>query len=266
MPLSPLLRQYDNVLLDLDGCVWLGDECVAGAPAAVALLRAEGKAVAFLTNDSRMMPEDYVRKLWSLGVQAGLEEVVTAGSAIQHVLADRPPPTSAFVIGSEAIFRHVSDAGCRIVNRTDRAERADVVVVAGHDELTYGELQAATRALLDGAEMLAADRDPVFPARDGMSPGTGAFVAALEYASGTIARSVGKPATQMFETTLDRLARGRSLMIGDRLEADLAGATAAGIDGAIVLSGVADRAQAEAATDPAPVGIAATLHDLVVTR
>jgi glycerol 3-phosphatase-2 len=264
MPLSPLLRPYDSVLLDLDGCVWLGDVCTPGAPEAVAQLRSAGKKLAFLTNDSRMMPEDYVRKLWSLGVQAGLEEVITAGSALQHVLAERHPPTTAYVIGSEAIFRHVSDAGCRIVNRTDRAAEADVVVVAGHDELSFAELRDATQALLNGAELLAADMDPVFPTKDGMSPGTGAIVAGLEYATGKTARSVGKPDPQMFETTLDRLGSGPALMIGDRIEADLAGAAAAGIDGAIVLTGVATRAEAEAASDPAPVAIAATLHDLVM--
>src|SRR5580692_11007445 len=174
MPLSPLLRPYDSVLLDLDGCVWLGDVCTPGAPEAVSQLRSAGKKVAFLTNDSRMMPEDYVRKLWSLGVQAGLEEVITAGSALQHVLADRHPSTDVYVIGSEAIFRHVSDAGCRIVNRTDRATEADVVVVAaggrtanrtarateaavvvgaGHDELTSAERRAAPRSLLNGGKM-----------------------------------------------------------------------------------------------------------------
>jgi glycerol 3-phosphatase-2 len=264
MALSPLLNRYDNVLLDLDGCVWLGDECTPGAPEAVAQLRGAGKAVAFLTNDSRMMPEDYVRKLWALGVQAGLEEVVTAGSALQHVLAERPRSTQAYVIGSESVFRHVGDAGCRIVNHTDRATEADVVVVAGHDELNFAELRDATRALLNGAEMLAADMDPAFPDRDGMSPGTGAIAAALEYATGKTARSVGKPDPQMFQTTLERLPAGRALMIGDRIEADLKGAAAAGIDGAIVLTGIASRADAEAQSDPAPVAIAATLHELVV--
>jgi HAD superfamily hydrolase (TIGR01450 family) len=264
MALSPLLDRYDNVLLDLDGCVWLGDQCTPGAPEAVAQLRSAGKAVAFLTNDAQMMPEDYVRKLWALGVQAGLEEVVTAGSALQHVLADRHPPTAAYVIGSDAVFRHVSDAGCRIVNHSDRATEADVVVVAGHDELRFAELRDATRALLNGAELLSAGRDPVFPDGDGMSPGTGAVTAALEYAAGKTARSVGKPDPQIFKTTLDRLGPGRALMIGDRIEADLLGAAAAGIDGAIVLTGVATRADAEAATDPAPVAIAATLHELVV--
>src|ERR1700683_2951891 len=151
MALSPLLNRYDNVLLDLDGCVWLGDACTPGAPEAVARLRGAGKGVAFLTNDSRMMPEDYVRKLWALGVQAALDEVITAGSALQLVLADRRSPTEAYVIGCDALFRHASAAGCRIVNGTDRATDADVVVVAGHDELVFAELRDATQALLNGA-------------------------------------------------------------------------------------------------------------------
>ena len=92
---------------------------VPGAPESVAELRASGKSVAFLTNDARRSPEDYVRKLWGLGMQASLEEVVTVGGAIQHVLAGRPQGTGAYVIGSSAIFRHVSESGQRILNGTD---------------------------------------------------------------------------------------------------------------------------------------------------
>jgi glycerol-1-phosphatase len=264
MALSPLLRRYDHVLLDLDGCVWLGNEIIPGAPEAIAALRAGGKSVAFLTNDPRRAPEEYVRKLWSLGVQASLEEVVTVGAAIQHVLAERQPRANAYVIGADAIFRHVGDAGARIVNHTERATRADVVVVAGHDDFSFAELRDATQAVLAGAEMLAAGRDRTFPTEDGMWPGTGAVVAALEYATATTARSVGKPDAQMFITALDRLGSGKALVVGDRLDSDLAGAAAAGLDGAIVLTGVTDRASATAATDPKPVAIAEDLNSLVV--
>ena len=86
-----------------------------------------------------------MRKLWSLGVQASLEEVVTVGAAIQHVLAERGRGAGTYVIGSPAIFRHVADAGQRILNGTDREAQADVVVVAGHDELRFSELRAAIR-------------------------------------------------------------------------------------------------------------------------
>ena len=98
-----------------------------------------------------------------------------------------------------------------------------------------------------------------------MWPGTGAIVAALEYATQRTARIAGKPDTLMFTVALDRLGDGRALMVGDRLDSDLLGAAAVGIDCAIVLTGVTGREQAEAAYDPAPVAIAEDLHSLVVS-
>ena len=264
MPLSPLLAAYDHVLLDLDGCVWLQDTCIPGSPEALSELRAAGKTISFLTNDARHSPEEYVRKLWSLGLKASLEEIVSVGAAIQFALAGRLPGATAYVIGAPAIFRHVSESGHRIVNGTPQATSADVVVVAGHDEFTFAELRDATQAILAGAEIIAAGRDRTFPVADGQWPGTGALVAALEYATERTARSVGKPDRLIFSTALDRLGPGRALMIGDRLDSDLAGAAAAEIDGAIVLSGVTTREQAEAAVKPAPVAIAENLGALVL--
>jgi HAD superfamily hydrolase (TIGR01450 family) len=265
MPLAPLLAGYDNVILDLDGCVWVGETCTRGAPEAVSELRSAGKRLVFLTNDSRRSPEEYVRKLWSLGIQASLEEVVTVGAAVQYLLAERER-RSVYVVGSAALFRHVADAGHRIVNGTDRATSADLVVVAGHDDFNFGELRDATQAVLAGAEMIAADRDRVFPMDGGMWPGSGAIVAALEYATERPARVVGKPQPEIFRAALDRLGDGRTLVVGDRLDADLNGAAGAGLDAAIVLTGVATGDQARATMDPAPVAVADDLHTLVVAR
>ncbi|MGI8429609.1 MAG: HAD-IIA family hydrolase [Solirubrobacteraceae bacterium] len=266
MPLSPLLSAYDHVLLDLDGCVWVGDVCTRAAAEAVAELRAAGKAVAFLTNGARYSPEEYVRKLWSLGLRASLEEVVTVGAAIQFELAGGGHGHSAYVIGSPAIHRHVADAGLAILDHSaDRAAQADVVVVAGHDELHFDELRGATQAVLGGAQMLCAGRDRTYPAQNGICPGTGAIVAALEYATARTAVSVGKPEPQIFRTALDRLGPGRTLVVGDRLDSDLAGAAAAGLDAAIVLTGVSTLDQAEGAREPAPVAIAQDLHSLLLS-
>jgi glycerol-1-phosphatase len=264
MPLSPLLDKYDHVVLDLDGCVWVGNTCTRGAPDAVAGLRAAGKSIVFLTNDTRRSPEEYVRKLWSLGLQASLEEVVTVGAAIQHLLADRGRGLLTYVIGSPAIFRHVADSGQRIVNGTGRAAEADLVVIAGHDELNFNELRDATQAVVGGAEMIAANRDRTFPAEDGLWPGTGAIVAALEYATEREATAVGKPNPEIFRTALDRMGPGRTLVVGDRLDSDLGGAAAAGLDAAIVLTGVTSRAEAHQASDPAPVAVADDLHALLL--
>jgi HAD superfamily hydrolase (TIGR01450 family) len=265
MALAPLLAGYDNVILDLDGCVWLGDACTPGAPEAVAELRSAGKGLAFLTNDARSSPEDYVRKLWSLGIQASLEEVVTSGAALQYALAGRERRT-VYVIGTPALFRHVSEAGHRVVNGTDHARSAEVVAIAGHYDFDFDELWDATQAVLAGAEMIATDRDRTFPRADGMCPGSGAIVAALEYATEQTAIVVGKPHREIFATTLDRLDDGPTLVIGDRLDADVGGAAAAGLDAAIVLTGVTTRREADAASEPAPVAIAESLHSLVVAR
>lgn len=263
MPLSPLLDAYDHLLLDLDGCVWVDQAPTPHAREALAEIRAAGKALAFVTNDSRLSPEEYVRKLWAMGLQASLEEVVTVGSAIQYLLAGRQPGAPTYVIGSAAIFRHVADARQRIVNGTDGATSAETVIVAGHDDFSFDELRTATQAVLNGAEMIATDRDRTFPIAGGYSPGTGPIVAALEYATERTAVSVGKPETLLFETALDRLGPGRALMVGDRLDADLYGAAAAGLDAAVVLTGVTSRAQAEAARDPEPVAVAESLYALV---
>lgn len=263
VPLSPLVHRYDHLLLDLDGCLWVGDEPTPRAADAVAALREGGKRLAFITNAVRESGEDIVRKLWRMGFQASLEEVVTVGGAIQHRLAERGGG-SAFVIGPPPIHRHVEGAGMRIVNGTDLAARADVVVIAGHDLFDYDELRTAIQAALRGAELLSAGRDRTFPMTDGPWPGTGTLVAAVEYGSDRAVVSVGKPDAQIFATAIDRLGPGRALVVGDRLDSDLAGARAAGLDGAIVLTGVTDRAALEAAGEPRPVAFAETLGELML--
>ncbi|CAA9473002.1 MAG: hypothetical protein AVDCRST_MAG53-51 [uncultured Solirubrobacteraceae bacterium] len=261
------LGRYDHVLLDLDGCVRVGETATPRADEAVAALRAAGKGVAFLTNDPALAPEEVVRQLWSLGVRVSLDEVVTVGGAIQHVLAQTQHWRTAFVIGGAALHRHVEAAGIRILNHTDLDTRVDVVVVAAHVAFDYSELRTATQAVLHGAELLAAGRDATFPAPDGLWPGTGAVLAAVEVATGATAISVGKPEPQLFLTALDRLGGGRALMVGDRLDADVAGARAAGLDAAVVLTGVTPLAAAEvaAAQDGSRiVAVAASLGVLVL--
>ena len=264
MPITSLVARYDHILLDLDGCVWVGDEPTDGAVAAVAALRAAGKSVAFVTNDSQLGTEEYVRKLWRLGFQASLEEVVTVGGALQFLLAERFGGRSAVVIGSDALHRHVEAAGLRIVNGTTFASRADVVVVAFHPDFHYAELRDATRAGLRGAFLVGSNRDATFPQPDGLWPGSGAVIAAVETACGRTVATVGKPEPTLVQTALDRLGPGRALMVGDRVDADLGAAHAAGIDGAVVLTGASTREIAEAARDPSPVAIAERLETLVL--
>lgn len=263
MPVSELISRYDQLILDLDGCVWIGDEPTAGAVEAIAALREARKGVAFVTNNPRLPSEDYVAKLWGLGVKASLGDVVTVGAAMQHLLAETRSGRTAFVIGTAALVDHVAAAGLKPLNGTDRASQAEVVVVGGTDRLSYDDLREATLAVRGGADFLATSRDPTYPMPDGMWPGGGALLAAVEVASERQAAIVGKPEPQLLLTALERLGGGDTLVIGDRLDADVAAAGRAGLDAALVLTGGASREDAEAAREPAPVAIAASLAELV---
>jgi glycerol-1-phosphatase len=263
VPLSPIAQRYDQFILDLDGCVWIGGEPTPGAVEAIDELRAAGKEVAYATNDPRSATEDYVARLWKIGIRASLRDVVTVGGAIQHLLAETRSGQTAFVVGTEALRRHVTDAGLRVLNGTDLASRAEVVVVGGTEELVYDDLRYATLAARRGADFLATARDPTYPQPDGLWPGTGAIVAAIEVASGRTAEIVGKPEPQLMLTALDRLGDGRALVVGDRVDTDLAAAAAARLDAALVLSGGTER-QAVNEIEPQPVAVTDTLADLIL--
>jgi len=263
VPLSARIRSYDHVLLDLDGCLWVGDDACEGAVDAVTALREAGASVLFLTNDVRHTPEEVVRKLWRLGFQASIAEVVTVGAAVQYHLAGRERG-SAYVVGSQALIDHVAEAGLRILNRTPFATRADVVVVGAHDGFDYDELRTAAQAVSRGAELIGATRDRTFPMPDGPWPASGAVLAAIEHASGrTASVVVGKPEPAMYEAARDRLGPGRVLAVGDLLEVDIAGARRAGLDSALVLTGGTTREAADAA-DPKPTHVADSLGVLVL--
>jgi glycerol 3-phosphatase-2 len=261
--LSSLVAGYDQLILDLDGCVYIGDEPSPGAPEAIEQVRTAGKGVAFVTNDPRHSTEDYVRRLWQLGIKASLADVVTVGAAIQHLLAETRAGQTAYVIGTQAMRRHVQDAGLHLTNETDDARRADVVVVAGTDQVNYEDLKQASFAARDGAAFLAAGRDPTYPTPEGPWPGTGAILAAVERASGREAAVVGKPEPQLFLTALDRLGPGRTLVVGDRLDADVAAAARLDLDAALVLTGTTTAEEAASAGEPLPHVVAPSLAELV---
>jgi glycerol 3-phosphatase-2 len=242
--------------------VCIGGEPTPGAVEAISELRESGKRLAFATNDPRSATEDYVTRLWALGVQASVADVVTVGGAVQHLLAETRSGRTAFVVGTEPLRKHVADAGLRLLNGTDLASRAELVVVAGTEDLVYDDLRNATLAVRRGAELIATGRDPIYPQPDGDWPGTGAIVAAVEYATGKTAQIVGKPEPQLFLTALDRLGEGKTLVVGDRLDADVAAAGRVPLDAALVLTGGASRDELDGA-EPKPVAVADNLAALV---
>ncbi len=147
--LTPLLARYSYVLLDLDGCIYVGEEAIPGAADAVAALRAHGIGVAFVTNDARRSGEEYVRKLWGLGLKASLEEVVTVGGALQHVLAETERWRTAYVV--EALGAPDDDAA-RKRSREELARLGKLGWVLEHGgvPVSYTTFHARTRGVVYG--------------------------------------------------------------------------------------------------------------------
>src|SRR5437763_13079695 len=155
MALTALLSGYDQVILDLDGCVWIGPDPIPGSVDAINAIRGAGLRLAFVTNNSWHSGEDQVAKLWGMGVQASLAGVVTVVGAMQHLLAETRQGRTAFVIGSEPMFRHVQEAGLRALNGTDLASRANVVVASATLDLTYEDIKNATLTARRSGERLS---------------------------------------------------------------------------------------------------------------
>jgi glycerol-1-phosphatase len=241
--------RYDGFLLDLDGTVWVGEEAVAGAAEALARLRSAGKRLVFVTNDSRADAAELAERLRSFGIEAGEKHVLTAGAVTSRLAAEAAGAgAGAFVIGAPALHREVSAAGLRLLEGESGRE-AEVVVVALHRGFDYAELRTATAALRErGAKLFATNREPGLPMPDGTWPGTGAILAAVEYASGVRATIGGKPERHLFERARQLLGdAGRVAIVGDGLAADVAGGSAAGLATVLVLSGNSSRADLEAA-------------------
>lgn len=259
----PLADRFDGFLIDLDGVVWIGREPVPESAETLQALQQAGKRLAFVTNNPGRHPAAYAERLGELGVEAGPERIVTAGTAVARLAGEAAAGGGAFVIGAMPLKEMVAATGTPVLEG-DAGSEAKVVVVSGHRGFDYGELATAKRALDRGAALLATSRDPTMPFPGGEVPGTGAILAAVETASGRRAEIAGKPERHLFEMAQETLAcsfsgddnekeqTSRSVaMVGDRLSSDIAGGARAGLETILVLSGTTTREQA-AAADPAP--------------
>jgi glycerol 3-phosphatase-2 len=256
------LDGYDAVLLDLDGTVVRGTEAVPEAPDVVNELRQAGRAVQFITNNASRAPEEVAEHLTALGVRTAPEEVLTSGQAAVALLAAQLRAGAAvLVVGSEALVAAVRSAGLRPV---DTASEQPLAVVQGHSRDTgWARLAEACLAIRCGAIWIACNVDRTLPTERGLLPGNGAMVAALQAATDREPTVAGKPARPLLDTAVDRTGAQRPLVVGDRLDTDIAGARAAGLDSLLVLSGVADAVALLAAPpEQRPVHLGADLRVL----
>ncbi|GGK36897.1 acid sugar phosphatase [Pilimelia terevasa] len=248
-----LVDGYDLVIFDLDGVVIEGAAAVPGAPAALGRLRAAGRAVAFATNNASRRPADVAALLTGLGVAAAAAEVQTsARAAAQRLAADLPAAAPVLAVGAPGLRAELADAGLTVV-----AGAADgpVAVVQGYGpQVGWADLAEACVAVRAGARWVATNTDRTLPSERGPLPGNGALVAALATALGRQPDLVvGKPAPELFQAAARRAGARRALVVGDRLDTDIAGAVRAGMDSLLVLTGVSTRreaAQAQPACRP----------------
>jgi HAD superfamily hydrolase (TIGR01457 family) len=225
---------YDTLLFDLDGVLFRGDETIPGGPQSLAELRSRGHALAFVTNNSARTPAQVVDKLARHGYEARPEEVVTSALATAELLAGKGV-TDAFVIGEEGIRLALAEVGITVLEGEPRT--ASCVVLGWDRGLTYAKLRTAALLVERGAPLVATNADPSYPAHDGFWPGAGAILAAITTTTGATPEIVGKPHPPLLLAARRRVGGERPLVIGDRLETDIAGAVTLGWDSLLVLSG-----------------------------
>jgi glycerol-1-phosphatase len=234
-----LASRFRGVVFDLDGVVYLGEEVVEAAPAALDQVRGLGVAVAFVTNNSYRPPDLVVEKLHRLGVKAAPEEVLTSAQALVRLLGGPAglDGTTVLVVGGPGLRQALEAVGARLVDGSAWRD-AEVVAVGFDPDLTYARVRDATLAIRAGARFVGSNPDTTLPAPDGLWPGAGATLALLRASTGVRPEVAGKPERALLDTAAAAIGPGPYLMVGDRADTDLDGAHRLGWSTALVLSGV----------------------------
>jgi glycerol-1-phosphatase len=256
---TTLAQAHDCLLLDLDGTVFRGHEATEGSVETLAGIDAR---TLYVTNNASRAPGQVAEHLISLGFVADADDVVTSAQSAARLLAGQVAAGSrVLVVGTEALADEVRNVGLEPVRSWDDAP---VAVVQGHSpETGWAILAEAALAIRSGALWVAANVDRTLPSERGLLPGNGSMVAALCTATDQQPQVAGKPAPTLMN---DALARGRfvsPLVIGDRLDTDIAGANAAGLPSLLVLTGVSTAAEmVHAVPQERPTHVAPDLRSL----
>lgn len=261
---TPLCEAFDLALVDLDGVAYRGPFPIDHAAASLGAARSAGMRLAFVTNNASREPETVAEHLSSLDIPAEGKDVMTAAQAAAEVLATRLAPGDAvLVVGGAGLVTAVRAKGFRVV--TSAADEPVAVVQGFAPEVGWRELAEAAYAIQGGAWHVASNRDMTLPNEHGLAPGNGALVEVVRAATGVDPVSAGKPAPTLFELAVERYDGRRPLVVGDRLDTDLAGARAAGYPGLHVLTGVSTARDAVLATpNERPSFVGEDLRSLLV--
>jgi NagD protein len=228
-------------LLDLDGVVYRGGQAIPGAEEFIAWLQQTAQPFLFLTNHSARTPESFAHKVQAMGIAVEPKDFLSSATVTAEFLRRERGGKRVFAIGEEGLDRALAGAGIETVEQLP-----DIVVVGFDRGIHYDLLARASRFILAGAEFIGTNADGSYPLEDGPAPECGALLAAIEAATGRKPLVMGKPEPHMFEEALRRLGVGKNeaIMVGDRLDTDIAGAKRFGIPAVLVLSGATNREEA----------------------
>lgn len=255
---ASIASHYDALLLDLDGVVYVGDEAVPGVIPALNRAHLEfGVALTCVTNNAARSSAAVAAHLTDLGLHVGPQDVVTSAQAGAAELAKLVPAgASVFVCGSRDLMHEVELVGLK-PSQEFHLEH-DAVINGYWPDMPWRMLGQAAGVISTGVPWVATNMDLTIPTKFGQGPGNGSMVNGLINATGRRPNVVaGKPQTPLMQASIDRTGATKPIVIGDRLDTDILGATNVGIDSLLVLSGVTSIAQIiQAVSDERPTYLA----------
>ncbi len=237
-----------HLVLDMDGVLWHGDTAVPGLQTFFLTLSDLGIRFVLATNNATKVAEDYVKKLAGFGVIVPPERILTSAEAAATFLRqNHPPGTTVYVVGDDGLKNAILQQGFSILTpeAVRKGQRCGVVVAGLARSLSYELLAMASLLVAEGAEFIASNTDATFPTEIGNLPGAGAVLSVITTATGVRPLVIGKPEAPLFLESLRRLGcePSEAIMVGDRLNTDIAGALAVGMQTVLLLSGVTQKAE-----------------------
>jgi glycerol 3-phosphatase-2 len=237
-----LTQAYAALVCDLDGVVYRGPRAVDHAVSALSRLSVP---VVYATNNASRPPAEVAAHLTDLGLHVSARDVATSSQAGARELRRLlPAGARVMAVGGAGVREALASQGFEVVLPTEAAAQPTARVAGvlqGYGAaVTAADLSEAAYAVAGGAVWVATNTDATLPTHRGTSPGNGMLVAAVRRAVGRDPIVVGKPEAPLYELCAEQLGLpSRSVLaVGDRLDTDIAGAAAAGMDSVLVLTGV----------------------------
>ncbi|MCF7890018.1 HAD-IIA family hydrolase [Candidatus Bipolaricaulota bacterium] len=233
------LKDYSSFFVDMDGVIVMHDQRVPGSVDSLSQLANFGD-IYVLSNNSTRTRKRFAKNLAGLGIDLPASSIINSAFVLAKYLRELKGATKAFVVGEEGLDKELELMGHEIVQPAE----AEVIAVGMDRDINYDKLDGALSGLLSGAEFYGTNADKTFPTPEGQSPGAGASVGAVKGMGFEPERIVGKPSSVAAEVAMEVAGTDNPedcLVIGDRLETDILMAERAGMDSALVLTGVETR-------------------------